>query len=249
MYYKKVDYTSNKECFNFLANHFEYDTMNSWNGCRSIANNVKVYNIPEIKDDGEALKALEEDDYFTINQAIKDWEYYHPGYQVAFNGRSGGYLVLYKAGTNRHALIADDSDSPCNYRPEDYEYWKRDVQQDYGSLKNYQNILIDQVKLVQGFDRLCDDLVALTISLVEDMHKREALTKKYSATLRFQRYYYDTVEDLKLHMLDMKRRGYSVWEWSADDEEAIYAEYEMNESIESEIVLDEEGDEDFVYDK
>lgn len=241
MYYKKIDYNNNKECFNFLTNHFEYDTLNSWNGCRSIANNVKVYNIPEIKDDGEALKALEEDDYFAINQAIKDWEDDHPGYQIGFNGRSGGYLVLYKSGTNKHALITEDSDSPCNYRPEDYENWKRDVQQDYGSLKNYQNILINQVKLVQEFDQLCDNLVALTISLVEDMHRREALTRKYSATLRFQRYYYDTVEDLELHMLDMKRRGYSVYECSASDEEAIYAEYEMNESINSEVVLDEEG--------
>ena len=52
MYYKSVDLNNNKACFDFLTNHFEYDTMNSWNGCRSIANNVKVYNIPDI-DDGE----------------------------------------------------------------------------------------------------------------------------------------------------------------------------------------------------
>ena len=243
MYYKKVDYNSNKACFNYLANHFEYDTMNSWNGYRSIANNVKVYNIPEIKDDGEALKALEEDDYLAINQAIKDWEADHPGYEVGFNGRSSGYLVLYKSGTHKHALVAEDSYSPCNYHPDDYEYWKRDVQEVYDSLKNYQNILISQVKLVQEFDQLCDNLVALTISLVEDMHKREALTKPYSATLRFQRYYYDTLEDLKLHMLDMKRRNYSVYEYSVTD---LYAEYEMNELVESTITLDEEGDEDLV---
>lgn len=244
MYYKKVNYNSDKEMFEFLTNHFEYDTMNSWNGCRSIANNVKVYNIPDL-DSREALKVLEEDNYFSINRALEDWAADHPGYEVGFNGRSGGYLVLYKTGTNKHALISDDSDSPCNYRPQDYEAWKNDIRNDYGSLKNYHNILVGQVKLVQEFDQLCDDLVALTKALIEEMHKRESLTRKYSATLRFQRYYYDTVEDLKLHMLDMKRRNYSVWEWS---EEELFAEYEMNESIESEIVLDEEGDEDFVYD-
>ena len=246
MYYKKVDLNNNKACFEFLANHFEYDTMNSWNGLTSIANNVKLYNISEIKDCGEALKALEEDEYFSINQAIKDWEDDHPGYKVGFNGRSGGYLVLYNYENNQHCFY-DDPVCPCAYS--DYEDWKKDVREGYGSLKEYHGILEDEVTIVQDFDQLCDNLVALTISLVEDMHRREALTKKYSATLRFQRYYYDTVEDLKLHMLDMKKRGYSVWEYSADDEEAIYAEYEMNENIESEVVLDEEGDEDFVYDK
>lgn len=245
MYYKKVDLTSNKDCFNFLANHFEYDTINSWNGLRSIANNVKVYNIPDI-DYGEALKALEDDDYFSINQEIKDWENDHPGYQVGFNGRSGGYLVLYKEGTNRHALITEDSDSPCNFRPDEYENWKRDVQNDYGSLKDYHNILVNQVKLVQDFDKLCDDLVEITKWLIKEMKRRKELTKPYHATLRFQRYDYDTVEDMKLHMLDMKRRGYSVWEYSDSEDDGIYAEYEMNESIESEITLDEEGDEEFV---
>lgn len=242
MYYKSVDLNNNKACFNFLVNHFEYDTMNSWNGWKSIANNVKVYNIPDI-DDGEALKALQEDDYLSINQALRDWEDEHPGYEVTFNGRSSGYLVLYRKDTNRHALIAFDSDSPCNYYPNQYEDWKRDVQNDYGSLKAYHSELVKQVKLVQAFDQLCDDLVALTKELIADMHKRQRLTRHYECTLRFQRFYYETIEDLKLHMLDMKRRGYSVWEWSEED---LFAEYEMNEAVASEIVLDEEGDEDFV---
>ena len=117
MFYKKVDYTSNRAMFDFLVNHFEYDTMNSWNGLRSIANNVKVYNIPEIENDSEALKALEEDDYFSINQEIRDWEANHPGYSIGFNGRSGGYLVLYSQHNNHHALIDKDHDSPCNFYP------------------------------------------------------------------------------------------------------------------------------------
>lgn len=242
MYYKKVNYNNNKDCFNFLHNHFTYSTMNSWNGLRSIANNVKLYNIPEL-DTSDALKVLEEDNYFAINEAIEDWENDHPGYKVGFNGRSGGYLVLYSSNHNGHCF--KDEESPCFYST--YEEWKEDVKEHYFTLKNFNSILINEVKIVQEFDQLCDDLVALTKSLIEDMHRREALTKKYSATLRFQRYYYDTIEDLKLHMLDMKRCGYSVYEWSADDEEAIYAEYEMNESVDSEIVLDEEGDEDFVY--
>lgn len=238
MYYKDVDYNSFEEMFNFLVNHFEYDTMNSWNQMRSIAHNVKVYNLPV--DSSDALKALEEDNYFTINQMIEDWEADHPGTSVGFNGRSGGYLVL---GSSKHHghIFKDEYLSPCNY--DSYESWKEDVETYYESLDNFKPILEDEVKLVQEFDKLCDDLVEQVKFLIEEMHKREALTRKYSATLRFQRYYYDTLEDLKLHMLDMKRRGYSVWEYSEED---LFAEYEMNEGIESEIVLEQEGDEDFI---
>lgn len=235
MYYKKVNYNSNKEMFDFLVNHFTYSTLNSWNGLRSIANNVKVYNIPDI-DSREALQALEEDNYFSINQAIEDWEDDHPGYKVGFNGRSGGYLVLYNNYNNGHCFESD-SNTPCAY--DDYESWKEDVQEYWGSLKAYQPSLIEQVKIVQEFDQLCDNLVALTKSLIEDMKRRQSLTRKYTATLRFQRYYYETEEDLKLHMLDMKRRGYSVYEYSLED---LYAEYEMNEEISSEVVLEEEGE-------
>lgn len=242
MYFKEVDYTNPKACFDFLHNHFEYNTMNSWNGLSSIANNVKVYNIPGLNS-SDALKALEEDEYYSINAAIGDWEIDHLGYEVSFNGRSGGYLVLYAKEHNYHCF-RNIANSPCQY--DSYEKWEKDVIEDWDSLDNYMDVLIRQVKLVQDFDQLCDDLVALTKQLVDDMHKIEELTRKYDATLRFQRYYYDTIEDLKLHMLDMKRRGYSVWEWSDED---LFVEYEMNEAIHSEVVLDEEGDEDFVYEK
>ena len=92
MFYKKVNYDSNKECFEFLTNHFTYYTLNSWNNLKSIANNVKVYHLPV--DDDLALKALEEDDYFSINETIRDWEVNHPGYRVAFNGHSGGMSIM-----------------------------------------------------------------------------------------------------------------------------------------------------------
>lgn len=243
MYFKKVNYNSNKEMFDFLVNHFTYPTMNSWNGLRSIANNVKLYNIPDL-DTNKALEALEEDQYQSINIAIEDWEKDHPGYEVFFNGRSGGYLVLGNKNNNCH-VFSGEFYSPYEYvnAKHPYEDWKEDVQEYYGSLKEYKHILIEQVKLVQDFDKLCDDLVDLTKTLIFDLEKRKSLTKKYSATLRFQRYHYDTLEDLKLHMLDMKRGGYRVNEWDQDE---LWVEYEMNESINSEIVLEEEGEEDFI---
>lgn len=243
MYYKRVNYNSNKECFEFLTNHFTYDTLSSWNGLRSIANNVKIYNLAGI-DLTEALEALEEDNYLSVNDTIRWWEEDHPGYRVGFNGRSGGYLVLYNSDNHGHCFKGI-ANSPCEY--DSYESWKEDVQEDWGSLKEYHDVLVRQVKVVQDFDKLCDNLVEVLKALIKDMKRRKELTRSYSTTLRFQRYYYDTVEDMKLHMLDMKRRGYSVWEYSDSDEEAIYAEYEMNESIHSEITLEE--DEALEYEK
>ena len=238
MFFKKVDYNSNKECFDFLVNHFTYDTMNSWNGLRSIANNVKIYRLPV--DDVEAFQALEEDEYFSINQTCRDWEDDHPGYKVGFNGRSGGYLVLYNDHNNGHCFDRDVL-CPCKY--DNYEDWKEDVQEQWGSLKAYHPILVDQVKLVQEFDKLCDDLIDVLRGLVNDMKNRQSLTRQFSATRRFERYYYEDEENLKLHMLYMKQQGYSVWEYDTDD---LFAEYEMNEDVDGTVVLEEDGDEDFV---
>ena len=231
MYYKKVDYNSNKECFEFLTNHFEYDTMNSWNGLRSIAHNVKLYNLPVNYED--AVRALEEDEYFQINQTIKDWEEEHPGTEVGFNGRSGGYLVLRSSEHNGH-IFENDHNSPIHY--DDYENWKADVQMDWGSLKAYHSELVYQVKLVQEFDKLCDDLVEVVKWCIQEMKDREARTFSFDAVRRFERYYYPTIDDLHYHKEYMLQRGYSVWEQSDED---LYAEYEMNESVEGQVTLEE----------
>ena len=53
MFYKTgVDITKEKSMWHFLKNHFTYSTMNSWNGMKSIAHNVKLYNL---KLDGDVL--------------------------------------------------------------------------------------------------------------------------------------------------------------------------------------------------
>ena len=243
MFYKKVDLHSNRAMFDFLTGHFTYDTMNSWNGLRSIAHNVKLYNLPGI-DYAEASQALEEDQYETINQTIRDWEDEHEGYEVGFNGRSGGYLVLYSKNHHDH-VFNSDSYSPCGYinSKNGYEDWKEDVRRDWGSLKAYQPSLIKQVQLVQEFDKLCDDLIEVLKELIKDMKDRHNRTHEFEATLRFQRYYYPTLKDMQYHMLQMKQRGYSVYECDKND---LWAEYEMNEAIHSQVTVEEEGDEEFV---
>lgn len=62
------------------------------------------------------------------------------------------------------------------------------------------------------------------------------------ATKRFERYDYETPLELKSHMLMMKRKGYTVWEYSVED---LYAEYEMNEAVHERIIVDDLSDLEF----
>ena len=161
-FYKKVNKNSNKEMFDFLKHHCVYFTMNSWNGLQSIANNVKVYNLFTSDVDYDILEMLNVDNYFTINSTIKDWEAENPDYNVGFNGRCGGYLVLYNKNNNGSVLDWYISNH------DNYEDFKESVREDYGSIKNYRSELIRQVELVQSFDKLCDDLTVLCLDMFEN---------------------------------------------------------------------------------
>ena len=152
MFYKTgIDLRNDKQMFNFLKEHFSYSTLNSWNGLKSIANNVKLYNLNLTGDWSTALNALEKDDYFDVNMMIEDWEADHPNYKVGFNGRSGGYLVLY------------NKDNNCNVLPDyivdgDYEDYKQYIKDYYGTLKDNRSNLRYLTELVRDFDKLCDDI-------------------------------------------------------------------------------------------
>lgn len=240
MFYKKVRKDSFKAMFEFLVNHYEYDTMNPWNGLRSIANKVKLYDLDLKNDWTDVNAALQNDDYFVVNQMLKDFEEEHPECSVGFNGRSGGYLVLYPKHGYRH-VFDDDNYSPCHY--DDYESWADDVRYAYGSLKNYRHELIHQVEIVQDFDHLCDELVkavdALTDDYIADQKEeefRQAHMKKFSCTKHFEEYYYDDIDDYNLHKKYMtEERGYSVYEENEDD---LYIMFEMHEYIEGEVFVD-----------
>lgn len=89
------------EMIDFLKSHFRYYTMNSWNKSTSYAQNVKVYNIgltPEQRDRAYDIICAE-GAYDEINCIIDDFGIKHNHeYQIGFNGRSDGYLVLYQGG-------------------------------------------------------------------------------------------------------------------------------------------------------
>lgn len=159
---KSINIGHNKEIWNFLKRHNTYDTLNSWNRLKSIANNVKVYNLPFKHDCNEVLNALQLDeyDYGVVNAFIEEWEELHPKYVVGFNGRSGGYLVLYNRENNGNILpnFITEYDS--------YEEFKKYNYKEIGSY--YGSLLREYAKLVRDFDKLCDELIDVCDNLVEE---------------------------------------------------------------------------------
>ena len=156
MFYKTgVDITKEKSMWHFLKNHFTYSTMNSWNGMKSIAHNVKLYNL---KLDGDWTVALQflHDEMDTgclqlfIDDEIREFSRENPGYVVGFNGRSGGYLVLYNS-DNYRTILPD-----CVEQYDTYEDFKLDCK-DYGyRISDYYRELREVTLVVREFDKLCD---------------------------------------------------------------------------------------------
>ena len=186
-YITGIDISSDKQMFNFLKDHFQYYTMNSWNRLKSIAHNVKIYNLKLSGDHWTALTFLQDDDYFVVNMMIEDWEAEHPGYKVGFNGRSGGYLVLYSDSSNC-CVLPEDVDE-C----ESYEEYKRYCREYYGSVKANRWDLVRTVKLVQDFDRLCDEIR----DYVDDLSNRNFLIEAMKESVeRFNEQYSEDLEYL-----------------------------------------------------
>ena len=147
-----VDIANDKQMFNFLKGHTTYYTANSWNGLESVAHNVKLYNLGLSGDWGTAYGLLSNGEYDTINWMIQQWCEEHKGYEVYFNGRSGGYLVLTHENSSRHILPEEIAES-ADYA--EFKQWCKDY---VGSVKDYHHVLVEYTKLVQDFDKLCDRL-------------------------------------------------------------------------------------------
>lgn len=194
---KKVDLRNRKEMVEFLTSHFRYDTMNSWNRSTSYAHNVKVYNLELSKDQEDKLWEMidTEEFYDEIQWLMDDFaEVHNYEWQVRFNGRSGGYLVLYqggrealdyksrctKCGQLNYATVEETGHCKCGRcgaearvnltRPimQSFTYSGRDT--DMG--EDFEDWDIDsikaRVKLVQEFDKLCDDILAQVVYLCDN---------------------------------------------------------------------------------
>lgn len=204
---KEVDLRSRKSMIRFLTTHFRYDTMNSWNQSTSYANNVKVYNLGLTKEQEEKLYAmLETSEFYTyINEMLNEFAIEHNHlWQVGFNGRSSGYLVLYqgftrlsgyksvcqKCGQRNYKTVEETGNNRCgrcgaearvNYdvMPREvgcYPGRSTDMGEDFEDWELYQ--LRQRVKLVQEFDKLCDDILKMVVELLENYEVEEKIVMK-----------------------------------------------------------------------
>ena len=190
-----VDARSRQAMVGFLRGHFRYWTMNSWNRATSYANCVKIHklgltpeqmatawqllDIPEVYDTIQAMLAQW--------AAERDWEW-----QVGFNGRSSGYLVLYQGRLDyRNARTArcdacgkltwHTKGTPCTTggclgtlrvlaesRPRVVAYPGRGTDEavDFGEWDL--SDLRARVRLVQEFDRLCDSVLGAFVDFCDN---------------------------------------------------------------------------------
>ena len=78
-----------------------YYTMNSWNLSKSLAYNLKIYNVIDRELKSKVYDLLSVDEVYQehINPLLYAFDRkYNYEWQAGFNGRSGGYLVLYRGG-------------------------------------------------------------------------------------------------------------------------------------------------------
>jgi len=191
----KVDTRRREDLTRFLREHDRYWTMNSWNRSASYANCVKIHRLglsaEQLDQAWDMLDMPEVYDSIHVLlsewAAARDWQW-----QVGFNGRSGGYLLLYQGGLDwKNARTAQcnecgkltwhKQDTPCTSdgcdgslrllpepRPQIVTYPGRGLDEDRDFDEWSMEELRDRVRLIQEFDRLCDTAVALFVDYCEN---------------------------------------------------------------------------------
>ena len=120
--------------------------MNSWNGHTSYALNMKLYNLgltSEQEDKAYDLIDFDEAGWY-IKDCIADFKEKWPSYTAGFNGRSGGYLVLYYKGPGR------------------------DLTQEYDFTEWYKAEVAEVVELLKDFHELADNLLTNLLYMIEN---------------------------------------------------------------------------------
>lgn len=194
MFKKEINIESRDEMVDFLRNHFRYFTMNSWNVRSSYANNMKNYNLYLPSETEDKLYDLLdiEDVQSQFDILLDDFAAAH-GYewQAGWNGRSGGYLVLYSGGRKKlDYKLRCTSCGPLNYKAAEeggcrcgrcrkntrvnlaspvYQAYINsasiDDDEDFWDWDLYE--LQKRVQVVMDFDRLCDDIVTEAVYMAE----------------------------------------------------------------------------------
>lgn len=200
-FYRPVDRRSKTAMTAFLENHFRYDTANGWNRSTSYACNMKLYNLdlPRALED-KLFDMLEVPEFYEpVNRLRQDFAEAHDYlWQTGFNGRSGGYLVLYQGGCRPSAhrsycthcgqqnfTSVSETGIKCGlcgaYARVDFKqpplevfaYPMRGVDSD----KDFEDWSLQDLQqrtaLVQELDRLADAIVTAGIEMAERFEVRE----------------------------------------------------------------------------
>lgn len=195
-FFAEVDKRSRTAMVAFLAGHFRYHTMNTWNANTSYAHNMKLHHLGLAHETQMKLyDMMQTDEYYDLQrQCLDDFAHEHDyNWQVGMNGRSGGYLVLYQGfrepsgyksfctacgqknwtGTMETGCVCGRCRQPK----------RRDFSQTHMKTGVYPGKSIDlyedfedwdmaalrnRVSLVQSFDQLADNMVAELLWLAEN---------------------------------------------------------------------------------
>ena len=202
-FWESVDKRSRHAMVEFLTEHFRYWTGNSWNRSSSYACNLKIYGMGL---DGETVDRLfdliQVPAFFNRLQHLTHQfdEQHNYQWQAGWNGRSGGYLVLYQGeqkpsnyrsyctncGQRSYKSITETGPK-CGYCGEmarvDYDtppmlvstYPYRGVD-DGEQLEDWDLwALRERTELVQEFDQLADDIVTAGLYLARDFTVQEQI--------------------------------------------------------------------------
>lgn len=201
-YYIKVDLRSRKAMINFLKKHYRYHTLNSWNCSTSYANNVKVYNLGLTSAEEDKLyELLEMSEFydrisFYFDDFAREFNYQ---WQAGFNGRSSGYIVLYKGyvknseyksfctecGQRNYKTVEETGNCKCgrcgrdtrvNFSKPPLEYGTYpgrsvDMAEDFSEWDIY--TLRERVLLVSRFDKMCDSILKEVKNIIENFQIEE----------------------------------------------------------------------------
>lgn len=203
LFSRRVDKRSREDMTSYLSGHFRYDTMNSWNRRTSYACNMKIYNLGLDRETENKLWELIRvpEFYDPLNELVRDFGRQHNYlWQAGWNGRSGGYLVLYQGGTKpskyrsyctccgqKNYTSVAETGTRCGVCSEDarvdytkppmqiFSYPGRgvDVDEDFEGWSIYE--LKQRTELVQEFDRLADDIVAEALHIAREHSVEERI--------------------------------------------------------------------------
>jgi len=210
MFYKEIDKRYREAMTAFLKKHFRYNTMNSWNRSTSYANNIKLHRIdkPEDINSDTWWGMLEITEWQEkLSDLLEDFGRDHEWqWQAGINGRSGGYVVLYRGGIKQsnyksycthcgqknYQAVPEGQIGTCgrceakarvNYKQTHMQVFTwpgKDVDM-YEDFEGWTlSEIRERVELVQDFDKLCDEIVKTFIDTCRNYRivKEEILVPK-----------------------------------------------------------------------